>query len=84
MYHRSTTALPVNMSNPVGMLVLGYMYNNSENLMLSESRCEGLLSLLNNMISDAPLATNINYVTGQVQITVPNVDTRDDYIVVCK
>lgn len=36
MYRRSTTGLPANMSNPVGMLVLGYMYNNSENLMLSE------------------------------------------------
>ncbi|OAX41746.1 hypothetical protein K503DRAFT_649824, partial [Rhizopogon vinicolor AM-OR11-026] len=61
----STTALSPNITNPVGMLVLGYMYNNSENLMLN-----------------APLATNINYMAGQAQITVPIVDTRDDYIVV--
>lgn len=33
---------------------------------------------------DSPLATNINYNVGQVQITVPNVPTRSDYIVVCK
>ncbi|KAL4073105.1 hypothetical protein V8B97DRAFT_180027 [Scleroderma yunnanense] len=61
----STANLPVNITNPNGMLVLGYLYNNSENLMLN-----------------SPLATNINYADGQVQITVPNVPTRDDYIVV--
>ncbi|KAH7884958.1 hypothetical protein F5I97DRAFT_1881208 [Phlebopus sp. FC_14] len=61
----NTTGLPSNPSNPNGMLVLGYMYNNSENLML-----------------DSPLATNLNYSTGQAQITVPNVSTREDYIVV--
>ncbi|KAJ8593661.1 hypothetical protein M405DRAFT_810483 [Rhizopogon salebrosus TDB-379] len=61
----STIGLSSNVTNPVGMLVLGYMYNMSENLMLN-----------------APLATNINYSTGQAQITVPNVDTREDYIVV--
>ncbi|KAG2343210.1 hypothetical protein BDR05DRAFT_963152 [Suillus weaverae] len=63
----STNGLPSNVTNPVGMLVLGYMYNNSENLMLN-----------------SPLATNINYTVGQVLITVPNVETREDYIVVCK
>jgi len=61
----NTAGLPVNQTNPVGMLVLGYLFNNSENLMLN-----------------SPLATNINYSTGQVQITVPNVPTRSDYIVV--
>jgi len=61
----STTDLPVNQTNPVGMLVLGYWYNNSENLML-----------------DTPLATNLNYSVGQAQITVPNVPTGSDYIVV--
>lgn len=61
----STNGLPSNVTNPVGMLVLGYMYNNSENLMLN-----------------SPLATNINYTVGQVLITVPNVETREDYIVV--
>ncbi|KIJ62732.1 hypothetical protein HYDPIDRAFT_169054 [Hydnomerulius pinastri MD-312] len=61
----STANLPSNPSNPNGMLVLGYMYNNSENLML-----------------DSPLATNLNYAAGQAQITVPNVPTRQDYIVV--
>ncbi|KAG9315610.1 hypothetical protein JVU11DRAFT_3251 [Chiua virens] len=61
----STTGLPANQTNPVGRLVLGYLYNNSENLML-----------------DSPLATNINYSVGYAQITVPNVPTRDDYIVV--
>ncbi|KAF8558329.1 hypothetical protein OG21DRAFT_1382797, partial [Imleria badia] len=60
-----TTGLPVNQTNPSGMLVLGYMYNNSENLMLN-----------------SPLATNLNYSVGQAQITVPNVPTRTDYIVV--
>lgn len=61
----STDGLSSNVTNPVGMLVLGYMYNNSENLMLN-----------------SPLATNINYTDGQVLITVPNVETREDYIVV--
>ncbi|KIM66803.1 hypothetical protein SCLCIDRAFT_1210858 [Scleroderma citrinum Foug A] len=61
----STASLPVNITNPNGMLVLGYLFNNSENLMLS-----------------SPLATNINYANGEVQITVPNVPTRNDYIVV--
>lgn len=61
----STEGLPANITNPVGMLVLGYNYNNSENLMLN-----------------SPLATNINYTDGQVLITVPNVETREDYIVV--
>ncbi|KIK44355.1 hypothetical protein CY34DRAFT_66699, partial [Suillus luteus UH-Slu-Lm8-n1] len=61
----NTDNLPANMTNPVGMLVLGYDYNNSENLMLN-----------------SPLATNINYTLGQVLITVPNVETREDYIVV--
>jgi len=61
----STTDLPVNQTNPVGMLILGYWYNNSENLML-----------------DSPLATNLNYSVGQAQITVPNVPTGTDYIVV--
>ncbi|KAG2060625.1 hypothetical protein BDR06DRAFT_993358 [Suillus hirtellus] len=61
----STDDLSPNVTNPVGMLVLGYMYNNSENLMLS-----------------SPLATNINYTDGQALITVPDVETREDYIVV--
>lgn len=61
----STDGLSPNVTNPVGMLVLGYMYNNSENLMLS-----------------SPLATNLNYTDGQVLITVPDVETREDYIVV--
>ncbi|KAG2145888.1 hypothetical protein DEU56DRAFT_788666 [Suillus clintonianus] len=61
----STSGLSSNITNPVGMLVLGYSYNNSENLML-----------------DSPLATNINYTLGQVLITVPDVETREDYIVV--
>ncbi|KAG8214724.1 hypothetical protein J3R82DRAFT_9812 [Butyriboletus roseoflavus] len=61
----STTGLPVNQTNPVGMLVLGYLYNNSENLMLN-----------------SPLATNLNYSVGQAQVTVPNVPSRTDYIVV--
>lgn len=61
----STVGLSSNVTNPAGMLVLGYMYNNSENLMLN-----------------SPLATNINYADGQVLITVPNVETREDYIVV--
>ncbi|KAG2033693.1 hypothetical protein BDR03DRAFT_657713 [Suillus americanus] len=63
----STVGLSSNVTNSAGMLVLGYMYNNSENLMLN-----------------SPLATNINYADGQVLITVPNVETREDYIVVCK
>ncbi|KAG1879166.1 hypothetical protein F4604DRAFT_1753476 [Suillus subluteus] len=61
----STDGLSSNVTNPVGMLVLGYMYNNSENLMLN-----------------SPLATNINYTVGQVLITVPDVETGEDYIVV--
>ncbi|KAF9236490.1 hypothetical protein BU15DRAFT_76932 [Melanogaster broomeanus] len=61
----STAGLPSNPTNPNGMLVLGYWYNNSENLML-----------------DSPLATNLNYSVGQADITVPNVPTRSDYIVV--
>ncbi|KAG1776185.1 hypothetical protein EV702DRAFT_971944 [Suillus placidus] len=80
----STNGLSSNVTNPVGMLVLGYNYNNSENLMLSEStnvKCYAL-SLLNNLFLDSPLATNINYTVGQVLITVPNVETREDYIVV--
>ncbi|KAG2152999.1 uncharacterized protein EDB93DRAFT_1135899 [Suillus bovinus] len=61
----SIDGLSSNVTNPVGMLVLGYMYNDSENLMLN-----------------SPLATNINYTVGQALITVPNVETREDYIVV--
>ncbi|KAG6330018.1 hypothetical protein ID866_9071 [Astraeus odoratus] len=61
----STANLPVSITNPSGMLVLGYLSNNSENLML-----------------DSPLATNIPLRAGKVQITVPNVPTRADYIVV--
>ncbi|KAG2737618.1 hypothetical protein P692DRAFT_20761315, partial [Suillus brevipes Sb2] len=31
---------------------------------------------------DSPLATNINHTVGQVPITIPNVETREDYIIV--
>ncbi|KAF8843219.1 hypothetical protein BDN67DRAFT_964584 [Paxillus ammoniavirescens] len=61
----STAGLPSNPSNPNGMLVLGYMANNSENLMLN-----------------SPLATNLSYAAGQAEITVPNVPTGSNYIVV--
>ncbi|KIJ17905.1 hypothetical protein PAXINDRAFT_167837 [Paxillus involutus ATCC 200175] len=61
----STAGLPSNPSNPNGMLVLGYMANDSENLML-----------------DSPLATNLSYAVGQAEITVPNVPTGSNYIVV--
>ncbi|KAF8133943.1 hypothetical protein EV363DRAFT_1324997 [Boletus edulis] len=61
----NSTGLPVNQTNPRGMLVLGYLFNNSEHLMLN-----------------SPLATNLNYSVGQAQITVPNVPTRSDYIIV--
>ncbi|KAG6377238.1 hypothetical protein JVT61DRAFT_1292 [Boletus reticuloceps] len=61
----NSTGLPVNQTNPIGMLVLGYLFNNSEHLMLN-----------------SPLATNLNYSVGQAQITVPNVPTRSDYIIV--
>ncbi|KIK97072.1 hypothetical protein PAXRUDRAFT_825315 [Paxillus rubicundulus Ve08.2h10] len=61
----NTVGLPSNPTNPNGMLVLGYMFNNSENLML-----------------DSPLATNLSYATGQAEITVPNVPTGSNYIVV--
>lgn len=33
---------------------------------------------------DSPLATNLNYSVGHAQITVPDVPSRTDYIVVCK
>ena len=36
------------------------------------------------MYVGSPLATDINYADGKAQITVPNVPTRDDYIVVRK
>src|SRR6267154_6459224 len=84
IYHRSTVGLPSNPTNPIGMLVLGYMYNNSENLMLGELTSMWGVSILNSIYLDSPLATNINYTVGQVQITVPNVQTREDYIVVWK
>ncbi|KAI6030709.1 hypothetical protein F5J12DRAFT_802348 [Pisolithus orientalis] len=61
----STANLPANITNPDGMLVLGYVANNSENLMLQ-----------------SPLATNLSYSVGQAQITVPNVPTGTNYIVV--
>ena len=99
--------MPVNQTNPVGMLVLGYWYNNSENLMLGKrptrSGCGGPSSYVHvapaalhvlghlsyhwhtlTIYQDTPLATNLNYSVGQAQITVPDVPTGSDYIVVCK
>lgn len=38
-FSRNTTGLPVNQTNPVGMLVLGYSENNSENLNLGKCFC---------------------------------------------
>ncbi|EIW81344.1 hypothetical protein CONPUDRAFT_82328 [Coniophora puteana RWD-64-598 SS2] len=61
----STDNLPSQQTTSTGMLVLGYQFNNSENLML-----------------DSPLATGFQYTDGQAQITVPDVPTRNDYIVV--
>ncbi|KAI6041372.1 hypothetical protein EDC04DRAFT_2565756 [Pisolithus marmoratus] len=61
----STANLPTNITNPNGMLVLGYIANDSENLMLQ-----------------SPLATNLNYSDGQAPVTVPNVPTGTNYIVV--
>ncbi|KAI6115797.1 hypothetical protein EDD16DRAFT_654224 [Pisolithus croceorrhizus] len=61
----STANLPTNVTNPNGMLVLGYVANNSENLMLQ-----------------SPLAVNLSYSAGQAQITVPNVPTGNNYIIV--
>ncbi|KAF8895151.1 hypothetical protein BD779DRAFT_1434293 [Infundibulicybe gibba] len=53
------------LSNPNGMVVLGFDANNSLNLMLAN-----------------PLAKGFKVRDGKVDITVPSVPPRDDYIVV--
>ena len=66
--------------------MLGFLFNNSENLMLGVLwQCSPTSSHHNVIIrvcSANPLATNFKLTDGQVQITVPNVPTRRDYIVV--
>lgn len=44
----------------------------------------GYRLLMLTFCQDSPLATQLNYSVGQAQITVPNVPTRSDYIVVCE
>ncbi|KAF9221483.1 hypothetical protein BS17DRAFT_843533 [Gyrodon lividus] len=81
----STAGLPSNPTNPNGMLVLGYNYNNSENLMLGKPTLKITEADRPDMLMyqlDSPLATNLDYAAGQAEITVPNVPTRSDYIVV--
>ncbi|KAF8919068.1 hypothetical protein CPB85DRAFT_1373676 [Mucidula mucida] len=62
-----TTNLPPDsqLTNPNGKIVLGFLANNSENLMLAN-----------------PLAQDFKLSDGQVEITVPSVEFRDDYIIV--
>ncbi|EGN98060.1 hypothetical protein SERLA73DRAFT_182933 [Serpula lacrymans var. lacrymans S7.3] len=61
----NTSDIPSNPTTTTGMLILGYLANNSENLNLS-----------------SPLASGFKYTDGQVQITVPDVPTRSNYIIV--
>ncbi|KAG7440826.1 uncharacterized protein BT62DRAFT_561796 [Guyanagaster necrorhizus] len=65
----NTTDIPAasQITNPIGMIVLGYQANNSLNLDI-----------------DNPLASNFELTDGQVNITVPDVEPRDDYIIVCE
>jgi hypothetical protein len=53
-----------NITNIHGTVLLGFLTDDSENLM-----------------SDTPLAKGFSLLDGQVEITVPNVEPRDDYIV---
>ncbi|KAE9405686.1 hypothetical protein BT96DRAFT_1015411 [Gymnopus androsaceus JB14] len=61
-----TSNIPSQLSNPIGMVVLGFMANStdSEHLML-----------------DSPLAQNFNISDGSVSFVVPSVVTRTDYII---
>ena len=54
--YRNATGLPVNQTNPIGMLVLGYLYNNSENLMLSECPTQSDQGMLSSYTHVAPAA----------------------------
>ncbi|KIY45186.1 hypothetical protein FISHEDRAFT_5943, partial [Fistulina hepatica ATCC 64428] len=60
-----TSDPPSQVTNYNGELLLGYLEDGSENLMVGD-----------------PLAQNFNLTDGSVDITVPDVATRDDYIVV--
>jgi hypothetical protein len=68
-----------------GMVLLGYLSSGSENLMIGTLIEKSSRSTLTIHIPlDNPLATGFSLADASVQITVPSVPERDDYIVVCK
>lgn len=73
--------------DPVGQLILGYNEDGSEHLMLGTfTMMSHLLSLQAHyatLFEDSPLASNITLKDGSVNITVPSVPERDNYIVCC-
>ncbi|OBZ68973.1 hypothetical protein A0H81_11316 [Grifola frondosa] len=60
-----TSVVPAGSENQTGLLLLGYLEDNSEHLDIQH-----------------PLANNFPISAGSVQVLVPNVTTRNDYIVV--
>ncbi|KIY68334.1 hypothetical protein CYLTODRAFT_395607 [Cylindrobasidium torrendii FP15055 ss-10] len=62
-----TSGIPSDLTNSLGMVVLGYVTDDSpsEHLMI-----------------DTPLAKGFELSDGQVNITIPMVDSRNDYIIV--
>ncbi|KAI0786877.1 hypothetical protein C8Q75DRAFT_769674 [Abortiporus biennis] len=55
---------PANITNPTGKVILGFLTDDSENLM-----------------ADSPLAQGFPITQGSVQITVPDVPSRTNYII---
>lgn len=80
-----TDNIPAEKQNSTGLLLLGYMENDSENLDISTLIYHNhLFKLLKGNPAEHPLATNFPISLGSVSFTVPQDATpRSDAIVIC-
>lgn len=81
--------MPKSITNTKGKLVLGHIENENdgEHLDLSEPGCPLFTSpplTFHLNILEHPLADGFDITLGKITVTVPQVATRRDYIVVCK
>ena len=81
-----TSNIPAANLNQTGLILLGHVEDGSTDEHLDIGALKAricILFVLMTSITEHPLASNFPIRDGAVNVTVPEVATRDDYIVVC-
>ncbi|EIW53254.1 uncharacterized protein TRAVEDRAFT_87231, partial [Trametes versicolor FP-101664 SS1] len=81
----NTTGIPASVGNPIGGMLLGYLEDGQQHLDTGIFIFQALTSTCGQQLNldiENPLAEGFLITAGSVEVTVPQVATRDDYIVV--